>query len=114
MMLLSMILALSPPDPVTVANEADIRCMAILSAAANTAPAEQRGGVIGGVMFFYGRVVGRAPTFDIEAAMLRLVKSHPKGEGFEPDRVRCGSEMQARGAYLITMGKHIQEVSAAQ
>ncbi|RYD59722.1 MAG: hypothetical protein EOP60_01555 [Sphingomonadales bacterium] len=106
-MLLPMLLLLLGPQDPAAANEADIRCVAVLSATAATAPEELKSGLTGGVLFFYGRIAGRSPDFDVQAAMMRLMEADPSGEGLNADRPRCGQEMQTRGAYLMEMGKKI-------
>ena len=113
-MLLSMMLALAAPQDIAAANAADLRCMAIMSEAAGTAPEADRAGLIGGVMFFYGRIAGRSPGFGVETEMLNLLKADPEGTSLHADRPRCAQEMQDRGAYLITMGEHITALAKGE
>lgn len=103
-----LLLSLAAPNA-SAAEEADIRCMAIFSAAASGAKSNPQAqiGLIGGVMFFYGKVVGRSPGVDVEATMLRILKADPKGEKLVADQQRCGDELTKHGTYLTEMGKHV-------
>lgn len=93
------------------ANMADLRCVAILSAAVMRVPEAQRAGVQSGVMFFYGRIMGRTPGFDTEGRMIGMMKADPEGKSLAGDNMRCAKEMQAYGQKLIQMGKRMGAVA---
>jgi hypothetical protein len=93
----------------SAANAADIRCIAAFSLAIGSVPAEARSGVAGGMMFFYGRILGRSPGLDLEAALRKTLGATANKEEFRPDLTRCGAEMQKHGQYFTDMGKRLQE-----
>lgn len=86
------------------ANVADLRCVAALSATLMQVPEGQRAVIRAGVMFFYGRIVGRTPDFDIEGRMTALIKADPEGKSFVGDNLRCSKDLQEHGRRLMEMG----------
>lgn len=107
MLMPALLLMLAPQDTAAAANDADLKCMAIFSALASQAKEADQPGLVSGIMFFYGKIAGRSPAFDVEAGMLRILKADPDGKGLEAERMRCAQEMQKRGEALSKMGERI-------
>ncbi|MBT2188584.1 hypothetical protein [Sphingobium nicotianae] len=97
-------LAAQPPEV-----EADLRCIAIVAAAVGQAQGEARTGVIGGMMYFIGRVEGRAPAIDLEAELRRIYTALTQ-EVVETERIRCGGILSEKGQRLQAVGKALQTV----
>ena len=85
------------------ANEADLRCLAVV--ASGGIETASRGGQAAGAMYFVGRIDARTPGFDYRAEMLRLIRS---GADLGADRVRCSTELKARGAALAELSRGLQ------
>jgi len=92
---------------IDAANMADLRCVAVLSAALMGTPEAQRSSIQSGVMFFYGRITGRTPDFDVQGRMMALMKADPDGKSFAGENVRCGKELQSHGHRLMEIGRGI-------
>jgi hypothetical protein len=97
--------AVPPPDAQT---KDDIRCLiAAASLAASDDPKiKQAGGA--GALYYLGRLDGRSPGLDIEAAVaaeMDAVTGVPQG----PLLKKCGATIEGRGAYLIAVGKALEK-----
>lgn len=66
------LLALAAPlaaAPLDNASHNDVRCVAVLALAANTAEGDQLTGLAFETFYYIGRLDGRVPTLDLEAAL---------------------------------------------
>jgi hypothetical protein len=84
----------------------DIRCL-IVSVMMNTSPDPQAKAASGGMtMFFLGRLDGRAPVMNLEAAIRAEL---PKVTDAETAILTksCGAQLAARGQALATAGESI-------
>jgi hypothetical protein len=88
---------------VSGANEADLRCLAVV--ASGGLEAASRGGQAAGAMYFVGRIDARTPGFDYRVEMLRLIRSRTD---LGADRVRCSTELKNRGAALAELSRGLQ------
>jgi len=67
-----------------------------------SAEGEAKSGLIGGVMYFLGRIEGRTPSYDFEGNFTRVLSGKPD---FSADQQRCGDILTAKGNQLIAIGK---------
>lgn len=106
MIALALAAALSQSDP-AAANEADLRCVAVvLSIIGEHDPqGDQKAGLVGGAMFFIGRIDGRDPNYDLRAGLLRLAARPDADAVITADRVRCANLMIASGEKLVDAGE---------
>lgn len=99
----------APLDP---AVEADIACVASLSALASSFPKEQQGSVAPLVTYYVGRLDGRVPGLDLEQALIRQLKGKTQAElatYMQSNGKRCSNEMIALGTRLQAVGKSLAE-----
>lgn len=107
-----MILALLAAAAATPAVAADLRCFAALAAALSDAPEAQRPGLIGGVMYFMGRVDAAAPGLDYRAEFTAMMAADPDARTIDAERPRCLAVMKERGESLVTIGEALSAKSA--
>lgn len=96
-------------------DRADIQCFALTAAAANSAQADpqQMAGLVGGMMYYYGRLRGRAPDVDW-LARIRVYLLTPGVEAeMLAQQARCGADMVATGTELAAWGEALQAEAAA-
>lgn len=92
------------------ADRADIQCFALTAAAANAAQADpqQMAGLVGGMMYYYGRLRGRTPDAD----WLAKIRTYLLSPGVEADlatqQARCGADMVETGTELAAWGEALQ------
>jgi hypothetical protein len=56
------------------------------------------------MLYFVGRLDGRAPGLDIEAGLRRLMTPANAGELLKPDLQRCAAILTERGTVLQKIG----------
>lgn len=80
-------------------TEADVRCLLLtLSGAASPDPNVQQGSVLG-MLYYLGRINGRTPDLDLQAALAKSAKSF-RAQDAERESERCSEAMLASGAEL--------------
>lgn len=92
---------LSPP------NLADMQCLSIFAFIAGSSAdlsEEERGGVVGGVMYYIGRLQGREPNTDWYAEIARYADT-AQASDLEANRQRCAGEVTALGQALVDLGR---------
>ena len=96
-------LTTAAPDPAT---EGDLRCVAVIASVLGKGEVEGevKAGLVGGMMFFVGRIEGREPTLDLKAALRRTFNSPTITQEIEDNRQRCADIMQSRGNLLMSLG----------
>ncbi len=88
------------PAPV----EADLRCIAALSAVTGNLPeGEQRTQVAAGIMYFVGHVEGQAPRVDLTTELKRIVPTLT-AQSISEDVKRCGAILIQKGTQLQAIG----------
>lgn len=95
------------PQAQSPADEADLRCMAVLSLAIAQMPDAQKPGVVAGVLYFMGRIDARASGLDLEAG-LRRVSAELTQDLIRSEGQRCGAIMTERGQHLQRVGAAMQ------
>lgn len=87
--------------------DGDLRCLALLSAALSQMEENQQGPMAAGVMYFVGRVDGRAPTVDLGRELQR-VASGLTGEKIAAEGQRCSAILTEKGQILQAVGAALQ------
>lgn len=99
----------APLDP---AIEADIACVASLSALIGSVPKEQQASVTPLVTYYVGRLDGRIAGLDLEKALTRQLKGKTQAEltaYIQSNGKRCSDEMIVLGTRLQAVGKSLAE-----
>jgi len=104
MMLFVLPAILMATDPV-VESEKDMRCMAVIALAMDSISGESRETMTAGAMFYYGRIEGRTPDFDLEARMAPLLTDDWVANAYPAELKRCGDELSGRKALLNRVGR---------
>ena len=99
-LLLALSSAPSAPDP---ALDADLRCIIAITLAVARASEESAPKLMTGVMYFYGRVDGRAPHIDYKTELRRVAGPSPKLTDFKADLLRCSDILGTRAALLDSL-----------
>lgn len=97
--------------PLVDANEADVRCVAALALVIGQQGEKPEPGLAAGLLYFMGRLDGRAPGTDIEGMIRSLLAAPDATEQLKPDMIRCGALLEERGAFLEKMGKSLQDAN---
>jgi hypothetical protein len=94
-------------------NRADLQCLAVFAAVAGLDPedAELQSGAVGALMYYSGRLNGRAPTVDWLEELKQFILSDID-EGFKVEAERCGREMIQLGAEMTAWGAEMQALGA--
>jgi len=89
-------------------NVADLRCFIVgLKLAQNSSPQLQAAGQLA-VLYYLGRLDGRAPNFDIENAVVdQMSKMAPKD--YATEATRCGQALSDKGQKVTQLGKNLVE-----
>lgn len=98
--------------PLNPAVEADIACVASLSAASTALPKEEQMSIAPLVTYYVGRIDGRSPGLDLEKALIRQLEGKSEAElnsFVQSNAQRCGNEMIALGSRLQALGKSLTE-----
>ncbi|WP_033920574.1 hypothetical protein [Sphingomonas sp. 37zxx] len=92
------------------AQTADVICVAVFGAIANTVPEPQRAGVLAGTMYYVGRIDARDPALDLQKAILAVLPSEESGlNAFVKEHTgRCGSQLQDNVRRLASVGGAVQ------
>ena len=96
-------LSQAAPDP-AAENEKDLRCVALIAQIIPGAEGEAKSGLVGGLMFFLGRIEGRDSKYDLEANLTRLLGGS-KPTDLSGDRQRCADTLTEKGNLLIAIGE---------
>ena len=93
-------LSQAAPDP-AADNEQDLRCIALIAQIIPQAEGEGKSGLVGGLMYFLGRIEGRVPSYKFEDNLTRLLK---QTTDFTADRDRCAGILTEKGNQLSAIG----------
>jgi hypothetical protein len=105
-------LALSlPAQAEELPSEADVRCLLLtLGGAGSHDPNVQQGSMLG-MLYYLGRINGREPDLDLQAALVAAMKSF-RAEDAERESRRCSEAMLESGAELKRLADHLQAQAA--
>ena len=101
-------LALAAATPVPDANEQDLRCVAALALIIGSQGEKADPSLTAGLLYFVGRLDGRAPGTDLEAGIRRLMAPADAGQQLKPDMERCGTLLGERGTVLQAIGNNLK------
>ncbi len=87
----------------------DLTCIAVVSMAMKTTPVEQRTGLVGGMMYFMGRIDHAAPGYDYAANIARLLKEKDGAAKIAAAAPRCAEVMRERGASMQQWGAKLRD-----
>jgi hypothetical protein len=85
----------------------DLRCLALISAALSQMEADRQGPMVAGVMYFVGRVDGRAPGTDLRTELQRIA-STLTDEKIATEGQRCSAILTEKGQMLQAVGAGLQ------
>jgi hypothetical protein len=107
MSLLALMAASLASAPVAVADRADLRCIAVFSMMANQMP-EEKEGITGVIMFYFGRIEGRGAGLDVESSLNLAVGELENGTSdLKTEAQRCGKEMMVKGDEVQRIGNSL-------
>lgn len=101
-------LALAAATPAPDANEQDLRCVAALALIIGSQGEKADPSLTAGLLYFVGRLDGRAPAIDLEGGIRRLIGAPGGAEQLKPDMARCGALLTERGTVLQTIGNNLK------
>lgn len=93
----------------------DVECMAVVAVAGGAAEegSDEQIGLVGGLMFFLGRLEGRTPGTDWLAYFGAYIQVPDIEKKLETHYERCAQEMIDKGAALEQFGEMMQNKAAA-
>jgi len=90
-------------------NVADARCLVAALALTQSPDPQAKAFAPVASLYFVGRLDGRAPDLDLEAAVIKQVNAMSADE-LRSELQRCGGILQARGAKLKAIGADLQRL----
>jgi len=92
-------------------TQADVRCLLLtLGGAGSQDPNVQQGSMLG-MLYYLGRINGREPDLDLQAALVAAMQSF-RAEDAERDSRRCSDAMLESGAELKGLADRLQSEAA--
>lgn len=97
------------------ADQADLECMAVAAYYGGIAEegSQEQAGLVGGLMYYLGKLRGRSPDVDWLARLRELVMAMEVTD-VEALGPRCGGEMTRIGDELLTWGNEMAGVEAGK
>ena len=100
----ALLLALQTATPGTLTF--DVRCMIALGQMSQSGDQTARSAASTASQYFFGRIDGRVPDAELEAAIWRETRTMREDEGMRIIPA-CAEYMQARGQRLVDVGNRI-------
>lgn len=99
---------------ISPANMRDVECLAVTAITVGSTEdgSTEQMGVVGGLMYYLGRLEGRTPGTDWLAYFATYLQSPDLEKKLEPHYERCGQEMMDKGTAMIQFGE-LAEMKAA-
>lgn len=92
-------------------SDADARCLLLaIGGAGSRDPNVQQGSMLG-MLYYLGRINGRTPALDLEAAVVRAMKSF-RAEDAERESERCSEVMLKSGEELKRLADRLKAEAA--
>lgn len=99
--------AADPTPAPASAPASDLRCLAVASIlASNSDPNLKNAGVMA-ALYYLGKLDGREPGLDLEARLKQEFTQLTPQE-IQPEGMRCGAELAARGKAMTEIGARLQ------
>lgn len=103
----SLLLAGAAPPPDARTRE-DIRCLLATAMLADSKDPQVKQAGAAGALYYLGRLDGRSPGLDIEAAV--EAEADSLTEATQGSLLKkCGATLEQRGAYLVQAGKALEK-----
>lgn len=112
--IMALLAAQAAPAAVDAEIAPDLRCVAVLTMVGSQAPESQRAGLLGGTMYFVGRIDARRPHYDYKAGLAALLTDEAELKALRNEAARCGNEMKARGQALQEAGAALKAMEPAE
>jgi hypothetical protein len=93
-------------------NASDVRCVVVAFSLIQSQDPTVKAVAGGAILYFVGRIRGRSPTLDMEAAIAKQVNLITP-QLLQTETQRCGGLLQAEGSNLRTIGEDLQRKAAA-
>jgi hypothetical protein len=93
-------------------NAADVRCVVIAFGLTQSPDPQVKAFAAGASLYFVGRVRGRAPNLDLEAAIVKQVSAMTP-QLMRGETQRCSGVLQEEGGKLRTIGEDMRQRAAA-
>jgi len=90
------------------ANAADVRCVVVAISLTQSTDPQMKAVATAASLYFVGRLRGRAPDLDLEAAIVREIGAM-KPENMRSEQQRCGGALQDEGGRLKAIGADLQK-----
>ena len=104
---LPLLAAAVQPSPETLS---DLRCAAVFAYTAGSVKAEDQPGVVGGFLYFLGKIDARSPGLDLQANLSgMLTQGDFKTAVLETDGMRCAKELGERGNEINKLAKALSD-----
>lgn len=108
-LVLAPLLIASPPNNAT---QDDLQCIAVAAAAVgmqgDKIDPTVAAGLVGGMMYFLGRIEGREPAYDFDRNFNALLSRPDIDKILAANAARCGAIMEERGDRLVNLGQGVQ------
>ena len=107
--------ALAQSQEISPLDMRDVECLAITAVAVGSTQegSSEQMGLVGGMMYFLGRLEGRTPSTDWLAYFAAYVQSPGVEKKLEAHYDRCAQEMIDKGAALVQFGEMIEAKATA-
>ncbi len=105
--MLALVQAAAAPLPAAI--EEDLTCIAVVSMAVQSTPVDKQAGLVGGLMYFMGRIDRAAPGFDYASELARLIRAKDGEAKLRAAAPRCGTILQERGTSMQRWGGALRE-----
>jgi len=93
-------------------TSADVRCVVVAFGLVQSPDPQIKALATGASLYFVGRIRGRSPGLDLEAAIVKQVGAMAP-EDMRDELQRCSSELKVEGGKLQVMGADLKALGAA-
>jgi hypothetical protein len=97
-------------QPAQAESDADVRCVVFAVSPLNSSDADMRSAGQGLFLYYLGRIDGRDPHFDLEAAVLKATHDAP-GNAASAQNKQCAETMRARSKEVAAIGQKLQAIA---
>jgi len=102
----------APDQGISDENASDVRCVLVSFSLTQSPDPQVKAFASGAILYFVGRIRGRAPNLDLEAAITKQV-SMITPQLLQSETQRCSSLLQIEGSRLTTIGEDMRAKAAA-
>ncbi len=91
-------------------NVPDVRCLVVALDLAKSPDPQMRSLAMSAGLYFVGRLRGRAPDLDLEAAIVQQLRIMTH-EDLRAERDRCGTVLAGQADRLAVLGEHLRSLA---